>query len=418
MKRFIVITAVWTVLLVALVPLLWASTTICSNPITIDHTKVGNGTASTAEDVNHFIVSLAYTDNRFKYITNGGHSVDGNNGNDVRPYSDTCTTAITGYEKQYFNGTTGQVLINVKRDLSHTTDNTTIKLCNGDPALNTDGSSASGTYNDAGLLAVYHFEDAGGSTLNINDALGNYNGVSTTGTVGVTSSTGGVFGAGATIGASGSYVRFPNTSPNFWFNNNINLAAEEWMKTSETITGSDFLFAQNNSGGVQFLYWFGPRNIASYGCCSFSITASDANFTDVKMDTAVNDGTFRLFTIYAAEVNSTTWNMNATQGDGQNNTVSWTGTNRTTNHTWSGTPNDTLAGLNFTAATLDELRLFSSATRNSAVNDPRQWIWTLNNMGNNPGTFAVLGSETCVTTGNSTPLIFVVQSILNFLGLS
>jgi len=42
------------------------------SPVVVDHTKVGSGACCTAEDVNHFIVQLDYTDDRFKTLANGG----------------------------------------------------------------------------------------------------------------------------------------------------------------------------------------------------------------------------------------------------------------------------------------------------------------------------------------------------------
>jgi len=357
------------------------------SPVVVDHTKVGSGACCTAEDVNHFIVQLDYTDDRFKTLANGGHVADAQ-GDDIRPYSDTCTTPITGYEKQLYDGTTGHVIVNVKRDLSHTVD-TTFYLCHDNPTKTTDASDASGTYSAAGYISVYHFENSGGS-LNINDALGARNGVSITGTVGVTSSTGGKFGAAATPTGGTSYVVFPST----WYLANLSSNTVDVLIKTSASRAITYPYNESSDGGGQ-QYTFGFNiSTSGYHCCQNLIKASDLAATDIKLDTSVNDGAWHLLTKYNINVDASHVSLNLTLDDGQTNTVTFTqNTGVGSNHVFTGTPDPSSSGYGSTADTIDELWLGNSATRNSAVSDPRQWVWTRNKNVLDATTFAVLGTE-------------------------
>lgn len=359
------------------------------SPVVVDHTKVGGGACCTAEDVNHFIVQLDYTDNRFKTLANSGHVADAQ-GDDIRPYSDTCTTPITGYEKQFYDGTTGHVVMNVKRDLLHTVD-TTFYLCTDNPTKTTDASDASGTYSAAGYISVYHFEDSGGS-LNINDALGNRNGTSITGTVGVTSSTGGKFGAGATPTGGTSYINWPQS----WYLANLSSSAVEALMKTSASRAITYLYAESSDVGAQDYILSANIVTSGYKCCQNLIKASDGVGTDIKLDTTVNDGAWHLFTLYNIVVNASTVSLNLTLDDGQTNTVTFTqNTGVSSNHIFNGTNSSGCCqtGYGSTADTIDELWLTNSATRNSAVADPRQWVWTRNKNVIDATTFAVLGTE-------------------------
>lgn len=360
------------------------------SPISVEDTLVGNNPAITAEDVNNFIVQLQYTDNRFKTVGNGGHVQDAQ-GDDIRPYSDsTCLTAITGYEKQFYDGSAGKIVINVKRNLSHTAD-TVFYLCYGKASLTTDGTSLSGTYGDAGYISVYHFEDAGGGTLNRNDAFGSRNSTGTTGTVGFTSS--GLFGGAATVGeATGtSKIDWPAS---YYLASLSSAVVEVWIKTSETrVAALAYPYAESSNVGAQYFQMWANGSLATYNGGAFALKASDAVNTDVKLNTAINNGAWHALTLYGAVVDASTYGMNFTIDAADTTNTNYIGANRSTNHTYTGTPDGGSTGYGFTAVTIDEMRLGNSATRGGGVSDPRQWVWTLNNNGQNPTTFAVLGTE-------------------------
>lgn len=357
------------------------------SPVVVDHTQVGSATCCTAEDVNNYPVQIAITDNRFKTLANGGHVADAQ-GDDIRPYSDTCTTPITGYEKQYFGATTGQIVINVKRNLSHTVD-TTFYLCYDNPTKTADASDASGTYSAAGYISVWHFEDSGGS-LNITDALNTNNGSSIVGTVGVTSSTAGKFGAAATPTGGTSYVQFTNQ----WILANLSGSfVEGWLNTSAAAAGT-YLYLEAANAGAQLFYSAFNINVAGYAGDNMTIKASDGLATDVKLNTTINNGAWHLLTVYGRVVNSSTYSLAATIDDANTNTVTWTQNSGVgSNHIFTGTTQPVLMGYGSTSDTIDELRIGGSDTRNGSVSDPRQWIWTVNNNGQTPTTFAALGTE-------------------------
>src|SRR5678815_5698623 len=86
-----------------------------SIPVTINSGQV----PSTQTD---FPVLVNFTDARFKTVGNGGH-VQNSSGFDIRPYSDAAlTTAITGYELERYNASTGEVVMWVKVCLLYTSD--------------------------------------------------------------------------------------------------------------------------------------------------------------------------------------------------------------------------------------------------------------------------------------------------------
>ena len=140
------------------------------SPITINSGQVPS-------TQTNFPVLVSITDARFKTVANGGH-VRNANGNDIRPYTDSaCGTAITGYEKVFYDGTTGTLEMWVKvGSLSSST--TPFVLAYGDANLTTDNSRTSTWSN--GFAAVYHLKN--GTTLSAADSLGSFNGT-ITGTV-------------------------------------------------------------------------------------------------------------------------------------------------------------------------------------------------------------------------------------------
>src|SRR5712675_599468 len=105
------------------------------SPLSINSAQV----PSTQTD---FPVLVSVTDARFKTVGNGGH-VQNSSGFDIRPYTDsTLTTAITGYELERYNASTGEVVMWVKVS-SLTSASTPFVLAYGDAGISTDGSSSS-----------------------------------------------------------------------------------------------------------------------------------------------------------------------------------------------------------------------------------------------------------------------------------
>ncbi len=159
------------------------------SPVTINSGQVPSAQTD-------FPILISVTDTRFKTVANGGH-VKNANGYDIRPYSDaTLLTAITGYELERYNASTGEVIMNVKR--SSVVDGLVTYLGYGDSSLVADASSTATWSN--GFLGVYHLGD--GTTLNVNSSTGLNNGTNH----GATATTGQIDGAGGFASASSQYI--------------------------------------------------------------------------------------------------------------------------------------------------------------------------------------------------------------------
>ncbi len=162
------------------------------SPISINSAQV----PSTQTD---FPVLVNVTDNRFKTVGNGGH-VQNSSGFDIRPYTNSgLGTAITGYELERYNASTGEVVMWIKvSSLSSST--TPFVLAYGDSGISTDGSSTTTWSNSFG--DVYHFAD--GTTLNLNSSVsGGHNG---TGNNSPTATVGQIDGAMNLASASSQFV--------------------------------------------------------------------------------------------------------------------------------------------------------------------------------------------------------------------
>ncbi len=143
-----------------------------------------------------FPVLISVTDARFKTVANGGH-VKNANGYDIRPYSDaTLLTAITGYELERYNASTGEVIMNVKR--SSVVDGLVTYLGYGDSSLNTNASSPT-TWSNS-FANVFHLGD--GTILSVADSLGGLGGSN----LGATATVGQIDGGAAFISASHQYI--------------------------------------------------------------------------------------------------------------------------------------------------------------------------------------------------------------------
>lgn len=106
----------------------------------------------------NFPMLVSYTDTRLKTVGNGGH-VQNANGYDIRPYSDTALTSALTYQLEYYNASTGQVVMWVK--IASLANGSVVYLGYGDASISTDGSSSS-TW-DASSQAIYHLAESTGS---------------------------------------------------------------------------------------------------------------------------------------------------------------------------------------------------------------------------------------------------------------
>lgn len=124
--------------------------------ITIDHTKVPN------TDQSNFPVLISGTYSYLATIANGGN-VQNANGYDVIFTSDAGCATKLDHEVETYTATTGAVTYWVRVPLLSHTNDTTIYLCYGNPAITTEQSNKTGVW-DSNFKAVYHLNDQAANT--------------------------------------------------------------------------------------------------------------------------------------------------------------------------------------------------------------------------------------------------------------
>ena len=340
--------------------LLFAFSNVCEatfgyySPLTVQTGQV----PSTQTD---FPILISVTDTRFKTVGNGGH-VQNSNGFDIRPYSDSgLTAAITGYELERYNATTGEVVMWVKvASLSSST--TPIYLAYGDSGISTDGSSTA-TWSNS-FVAVYHLKD--GTTLSLNDS--SPNGHTLTNTT-VTATTGQIDGASGYItGNTSQYLS--NASGNdpgtaftlsAWVNGSAFNTYSAAISFAPTTTFA--LFVKSNGKLACYLQATGQVSYDGTG----SHTLSTATWYYVTMTYSSSAG-------LVGYVNAAS--------DG---TASANGNSTTHGVINIGRDAVTISG-RFWQGTIDEART-ASVVRSA------NWITTEYNNQSAPGTFMTLGTE-------------------------
>lgn len=206
------------------------------SPVTVNSGQV----PSTQTD---FPVLISQTDARLKTVGNGGHVQDAE-GDDIRPYTDSAlTTAITGYEKVFYDGTNGILEMWVKR--SSLADGNVTYLAYGDASLTADASSTT-TWSNS-FKAVYHLKD--GTTLSLLDSSGHSYTLTNNNTA--TATTGQIDGAVSLVRTSSQYLD-RGTGDMGTGTGGITLSV--WVKaTSFTGAYNSTLYMLGASGAVELL---------------------------------------------------------------------------------------------------------------------------------------------------------------------
>lgn len=331
---------------------------IFSSPISINAAQV----PSTQTD---FPVLVSQTDNRFKTIANGGH-VANSSGFDIRPYSDSgLTTAITGYELERYNATTGEVIMWVKvASLSSST--TPIYLRYGDPTITTDGSSTT-TWSNS-FYAVYHLKD--GTTLSLTDSTSNALTLTNNNTA--TAATGQIDGSVGLASASSQYL---NKNTGFAATPSTAMTLSAWVK------GTSFPNAVNTVA-TTYVTSYQFIGVRSDGKLIVFVHA----LTDISYDgtgaTTLSTGTWYHLVITYSSAAGLVGYVNASV----DKTVAANGT--TSNATGFSIGRDMInTGLNrYWNGSIDEVR-FVTTVRSA------DWITTEYNNQSAPGTFETLGTE-------------------------
>lgn len=327
------------------------------SPISINSAQV----PSTQTD---FPVLVSVTDARFKTVANSGH-VQNASGFDIRPYTDSgLGTAITGYELERYNATTGEVIMWVKvSSLSSST--TPFVLAYGDSGISTDGSSTTTWSNH--FIAVYHLKD--GTTFSVADSKGSFNGTNHS----ATATAGKIDGGGSFVSASTQYVDLPTGVANATVKTVSAWAKATTFPALSTVTGY-------NNANSNYLFIF----IDSSGVVSWSTSGTGAGSGSHTLVT----GTFyhlvwrELSSVVTGFVNAASdWSSAGAFSSG-GAFVGNIGRDNVNNRYFNGV--------------IDEVRY-------ADVGRSTDWITTEYNNQSAPGTFETLGSEVAVTstaTGN------------------
>jgi len=341
------------------------------SPISINAAQV----PSTQTD---FPVLVSITDARFKTVANSGH-VQNASGFDIRPYSDSgLSTAITGYELERYNATTGEVVMWVKvGSLSSST--TPIYLAYGDSGISTDGSSTTTWSN--GFLGVYHLKD--GTTLSVADSTGSNNGTNHS----ATATAGKIDGGASFASASSQFIDLGTAihpvaiTISAWVNGTTFPAAYNAV-VARVPSGNDFwgLWVKS-TGKLACIAQRSPTFTVSYdGTGSHTLSTGTTYYLTMVFNNAL---TTAALVGYVNAASDGSVNV-GTQFDLQNIAAT------------VDIASDPLTSPRFWNGMLDEVRIASSARS-------ANWITTEYNNQSAPGTFETLGSEVAVTisaTGN------------------
>jgi hypothetical protein len=337
------------------------------SPISINSAQV----PSTQTD---FPVLVSVTDARFKTVGNGGN-VQNASGFDIRPYSDSgITTAITGYQLERYNATTGEVVMWVKvGSLSSST--TPIYLAYGDSGISTDGSSTT-TWSNS-FTDVYHVKD--GTTLSVVDGSGNHTGTNHS----ATATTGEIDGAANVASGSSQYIDGGTRSQP----TSITLSA--WVKATSFPAAANIVLSSETGSGTGYAI----LKVRSDGKIGSIASVGGNNFTaDGLGSTVMVTGTWYYVTVTFTGTGSAGLKcyVNAV-ANGSNASSSSLDSGTTTLYLGQSARN---GGLFFNGA-IDEARVASVARS-------ADWITTEYNNQSAPGTFETLGTEAVPSATNNT----------------
>ncbi len=343
------------------------------SPISINSAQV----PSTQTD---FPVVVNITDARFKTVGNSGH-VQNSSGFDIRPYTDsTLTTAITGYELERYNATTGEVVMWVKvSSLSSST--TPFVLAYGDSGISTDGSSNT-TWSNS-FLSVYHLKD--GTTLSLIDSTSSaLNGTGS----GTPTATAGQIDGGMALASASS--QFFNTGT---FTESAAITMSAWVNATSFPNAYNAVI-MHNVGNVNYVGIL----VKSTGKLAMLIgTSSTDRSYDGTGSHTLSTATWTYLTLTYSTGGGLIGYVNAasdgTHAGGailvatsQSNTVGKDPVNA--GRFWNGK--------------IDEVRV-------STVVRAPDWITTEYNNQSAPGTFETLGTEVATGAGASTSNMFLVM---------
>lgn len=347
------------------VPQIWAAQLYYSS-ISINSGQV----PSTQTD---FPVLVSQTDNRFKSVSNGGH-VASSSGFDIRPYTDTTLgTAITGYELERYNASTGEVVMWVKVS-SLASSTTPIVLGYGDTSLTTDGSS--GTTWSNSFKFVYHLKD--GTTLSTAESVtGGFN-MSNSSTP-PTATSGKIDGAASFVSSSTEYMENGNTTTQ-----PTEITVSAWVNATSFPNAYNTIAGFNrNTPTIQAMMW-----VKSTGKMTFFVQGTGSVGYDGTGSHTLSSST----DYYICLTYSSSAGLGGYVNASSDGTASANGALATSaGPTWSIANDHVTSGRNWNGK-IDEVR-FATVVRSA------DWITTEYNNQSAPGTFETLGDEVSLIPG-------------------
>jgi hypothetical protein len=375
MKRFLVIASLFVA------AHSWAAFGYYS-PISINSAQV----PSTLTD---FPILVSVTDARFKTVGNGGH-VQNSSGFDIRPYTNSgLGTAITGYELERYNASTGEVVMWVKiSSLSSST--TPLVLAYGDAGISTNGSSTTTWSNKFGI--VYHLKD--GTTLSLFESLA---GTATGTNHSATATTGQIDGAAGFVAASSQYIDIGTPALSSWF------TVSAWVKATSFPNALNAVFVNDNNVDTLYAKIF----VKSNGKLNMSMTVSTVGSIsyDGTGTTTLSTGTWYYITMrYISAPSGSGGGMYGYVNGSQDNYVAANSASHGSTGVITNLGKDPTFGGKFWDGSIDHVTTaFDSSGGGARSTD---WITTEYNNQSAPGTFETLGTEVCLTCPTGTSNFF------------
>ena len=326
--------------------------------LTVDHTKVSS-------DQVNFPVLVSLTNATLKTVANGGH-VQNASGFDIGFFSDSAGTTPLKWEIDRWSATTGELIAWVKIPALSSTVDTVFYMRYGDPAITTDQSDPVNVWTN-GFTAVYHLKD--GTTLNVADSKGAFNGTNS----GATAQTGKIDGgAGFNSAPYISVGSAPASSPP--------LTISAWVAATSLGAAQVIGSILDSAGGWNGFYLQLDPSL------NLSATTVSNNFAvyDSGAGGALTAATPTHVAGVFGAVNSRIAYINGVPGT--TNTTSVTPTVTPNNFTM-GAVHQSGAFSTFLNGILDEVRVANVARTTG-------WLLTEYNNQNAPGTFMTLGVET------------------------
>lgn len=324
-----------------------------------------------------FPMLVSVTDARFKTTGNGGHVANAN-GYDIRPYSDSgLTTAITGYELERYNASTGEVVMWVKR--SSLADGNVTYLGYGDTSLTTDGSSTTTWSNN--FISVYHLKD--GSTLSVTDSTGNHNGTNHS----ATAAPGQIDGAAAFASVSSQYI----DGGSYAGPTQITLSA--WVKATSFPNAYNCVVGPHTTTPGNSYSIILVKSTGKLAMFCFRSASGDISYDGTGTNTLSAGTWYHIALTYDKNGGGSAPGLVGYFNGGVDKSVNSSTADLVTNTASTYIGQDAGAANRFWNGSLDEVRL-SSVARSA------NWITTEYNNQSAPGTFATLGTEVALGAAN------------------